>query len=57
MLEVIQAYGRAIRAEDDTARFYVIDGSFTQLVRSSWPVVPDWFKDALPPTFRPDTVS
>jgi len=53
MLEVIQAYGRAIRAEDDAARFYVVDGSCTELIRNSWQFIPDWFKDALPPTFKP----
>jgi Rad3-related DNA helicase len=52
MLEVIQAYGRAIRAEDDTARFYVVDGSFIELVRHTWQFVPEWFKAALPATFR-----
>ena len=52
MLEVIQAYGRAIRAEDDTARFYVVDGSFSALVRNTWLFIPEWFKDALPATFR-----
>jgi len=54
MLEIIQAYGRAVRAEDDAARFYVVDGSCIDLIKSSWRFIPDWFKDALPPTFRPD---
>jgi Rad3-related DNA helicase len=53
MLEVIQAYGRAIRAEDDTARFYVVDGSFISLVRSTWQFIPDWFKEALPASLTP----
>jgi len=53
MLEVIQAYGRAVRAEDDAARFYVVDESCIQLIRSTWQFIPDWFKDALPPTFKP----
>jgi Rad3-related DNA helicase len=53
MLEVIQAYGRAVRAEDDKARFYVIDGSFPRLVGKCWQFVPDWFKDALPESFVP----
>jgi Rad3-related DNA helicase len=53
MLEVIQAYGRAVRAEDDAARFYVVDGSFLELLRNTWDCIPDWFKDALPPTFKP----
>jgi len=52
MMEVIQAYGRAIRAEDDRARFYVVDGSFTRLLHDCWYSIPDWFKDALPTTLR-----
>jgi ATP-dependent DNA helicase DinG len=53
MMEVIQAYGRAIRADDDKARFYVIDGSFTRLLHDCWKSIPDWFKDALPNSFIP----
>ena len=52
MLEVIQAYGRAIRAEDDTARFYIVDGSFTRLIHNSWNTTPNWFKEALPASLR-----
>jgi Rad3-related DNA helicase len=51
LLEVIQAYGRAIRAEDDKARFYIVDGSFARLAHDCWEVIPDWFKEALPPSF------
>ncbi len=51
LLEVIQAYGRAIRAEDDVARFYIVDGSFTRLAHDCWRVIPDWFKEALPSSF------
>jgi len=53
MLEVIQAYGRAVRAEDDKARFYIVDGSFPRLVRKCWQFIPDWFKEALPASFVP----
>jgi len=53
MLEVIQAYGRAIRAEDDKARFYIVDGSFRGLVRNCWVFLPHWFKEALPETLAP----
>jgi Rad3-related DNA helicase len=53
MLEVIQAYGRAVRAEDDKARFYVVDGSFARLVRKCWQFIPDWFKETLPDSFVP----
>jgi Rad3-related DNA helicase len=51
MLEVIQAYGRAVRAEDDKARFYVVDGSFQRLVRNCWQFIPDWFKEVPPESF------
>ncbi len=57
MLEVIQAYGRAIRAEDDKARFYIVDGSFTRLVNNCWRFIPNWFKEALPPSFIRQTNS
>jgi Rad3-related DNA helicase len=53
LLEMVQAYGRAVRAEDDAARFYIVDGSCIELLRNTWPFVPDWFKDALPPTLKP----
>jgi ATP-dependent DNA helicase DinG len=52
MLEVIQAYGRAMRAEDDRARFYIIDGSFNRLVHSCAAIIPDWFREALPPSLN-----
>ena len=47
-IPVIQAYGRAVRAEDDQARFYVVDGDFKKLVKDCWPFIPEWFKEALP---------
>lgn len=53
MLETIQAYGRAIRAEDDKATFYVVDGSFRRLVRNCWSLMPEWFKEALPTSLIP----
>jgi Rad3-related DNA helicase len=53
MLEVIQAYGRAVRAEDDAARFYVVDGSFNELLGKTWEFLPDWFKAALPSNLSP----
>lgn len=52
MTEIIQAYGRAIRADDDKARFYVVDGNIQKLVRNCWPYIPDWFKEALPDSFQ-----
>jgi ATP-dependent DNA helicase DinG len=52
MLEVIQAYGRAMRAEDDRARFYIVDGSFNRLVYACGKITPDWFREALPPSLN-----
>jgi len=52
MLEVVQAYGRAIRAEDDKARFYIIDSSFNRLLNNRWNETPEWFREALPQSFR-----
>ncbi len=48
LTDVMQAYGRAIRAEDDQARFYIIDGSFNPLVKKWWYQLPDWFREVLP---------
>jgi Rad3-related DNA helicase len=48
LTDVMQAYGRAIRAEDDHARFYIIDGSFNPLVKKWWNQLPDWFREVLP---------
>jgi len=47
--ESIQAYGRAVRSEDDYATFYVIDGAFPRLLRQTRRVLPRWFREALPP--------
>lgn len=46
--ETIQSYGRAVRSEYDTARYYIIDSSFWGLISRSWKQLPTWFKDALP---------
>jgi Rad3-related DNA helicase len=48
MTEVIQAYGRAVRAEDDQARFYIVDSDFKKLAINCWSFMPEWFKEALP---------
>jgi ATP-dependent DNA helicase DinG len=52
MLELIQSYGRAVRAEDDRARFYIVDGSFNRLVHSCAAIIPGWFREALPPSLN-----
>jgi len=46
--ESLQAYGRAVRAPDDYAKFYVLDSAFWELLRRQWKYVPDWFKEVVP---------
>jgi len=45
MKEIIQAYGRAIRSENDFAKFYIIDGSFKDIYRKVR--FPTWFSEAI----------
>jgi Rad3-related DNA helicase len=52
IVTVIQAYGRAVRSEEDKKRFYVIDSSFWYLIRKNSNIIPDWFKEALPKTVQ-----
>lgn len=46
--QIIQAYGRAVRSEEDKANFYIIDSSALRLIRWSKKVLPSWFKEVLP---------
>jgi len=55
LVKCLQAYGRAIRAEDDYMEFYVIDDQFWELIRMRWKYVPDWFKEAVPENRWPKT--
>ena len=48
----VQSYGRAVRSEDDKARFYVIDASFVDLLRRCKGDIPRWIKEVLPPHWR-----
>lgn len=54
--KLIQAYGRAVRSENDKARFYIIDGSVENLLTYMWKFVPKWFADALPFEWNRDKV-
>ena len=51
--KTIQAYGRAVRAPDDKAVFYVLDESFRWLCKRTWQWLPKWFKEVLPTTCIP----
>lgn len=44
-LQVFQSYGRAVRAPDDEAKFYVLDKSFMDIIERTQP--PKWVVEAL----------
>jgi len=44
---VIQMYGRAVRSSEDHANFYVIDGSFYDLINKASSSFPEWFAKAM----------
>lgn len=48
LIKCIQAYGRAIRAEDDKMVFYVLDSKFWELLIRNWKNVPEWIKEVVP---------
>lgn len=48
LVKCLQAYGRAIRAEDDYMEFYVLDSQFWELVRMKWKYIPEWFREVIP---------
>jgi len=48
LVKCIQAYGRAIRAEDDRMVFYVLDEKFWDLLRRNWSSLPSWFREVVP---------
>jgi len=48
LIKCLQAYGRAMRAEDDRMVFYVLDDKFWELLRRNWPHIPEWFKQVVP---------
>jgi len=48
LIKCLQAYGRAMRAEDDKMVFYVLDDKFWELLKRNWPSIPKWFKEVVP---------
>jgi Rad3-related DNA helicases len=48
LIKCLQAYGRAMRAEDDRMVFYVLDDKFWELLKRNWPHIPSWFKEVVP---------
>ena len=45
--DLVQSYGRSIRSVDDKADTYILDGSFSNVIRFSDRYIPEWFKDAI----------
>jgi len=46
-IQIVQAYGRAVRAEDDWAVFYILDSSAVSLIERNDHLFPDWFLEAI----------
>jgi Rad3-related DNA helicase len=57
LIRCLQAYGRAIRAEDDYMEFYVLDERFWDLIRNMWKYVPSWFREVVPKNRQPYATS
>ncbi|MEM4167694.1 MAG: helicase C-terminal domain-containing protein [Candidatus Caldarchaeum sp.] len=53
LVKCLQAYGRAVRAEDDRMVFYVLDEQFWSLIGRNYSKLPDWFKEVVPDERRP----
>lgn len=47
VLRLIQAYGRSIRSKDDFATTYILDSSFTFLMKNAQDLIPKWFSEAV----------
>ena len=44
---VVQAYGRQVRSENDSAVFYILDGAFKMLLNRNRSLIPEYFTEAL----------
>jgi Rad3-related DNA helicase len=51
-LRLVQAYGRAVRSQDDHAVTYVLDALFSGWVRRQHERLPRWFLEAIAPESR-----
>jgi len=47
VVQIEQAYGRAVRGPDDHAVFYVLDTSAVDLIKRSTDLFHDWFLEAV----------
>ena len=46
-LRIVQAYGRAVRSEDDYATTYLLDHGFPKFLRRVRGTLPEWFTEAI----------
>ena len=47
VVDMIQSYGRSVRSMDDKASTYVLDSSFTDVLKWNGKYFPKWVKDAI----------
>lgn len=45
--DLVQSYGRSIRSTEDKATTYILDGSFSNVLKYSSKYIPKWFSDAI----------
>lgn len=56
-IQIEQAYGRAVRAEDDYAAFYMLDESAEDLIERNTELFHDWFLEAMVETNHGNMIS
>jgi len=47
VVDFIQMSGRSVRSEDDWADTFVLDGSFSDLLKYNSALIPRWFSNAI----------
>jgi len=47
VLRLVQAYGRSIRNDEDSATTYILDSSISYLLKNAHDIVPKWFTEAI----------
>ena len=47
VIDLIQAYGRSIRSEEDWAETYILDSSFSDLLKYNSNLIPRYITDAI----------
>lgn len=45
--KIVQAYGRAVRSQEDKANFYILDGAFSRMMNNHRKLFSDYFLEAL----------